>query len=96
MRHFFRLLTRSAGRGPAAAPLPRVAKAPNANAKVACAATGTAIGALAGYAAFNYWFWDDRLPGTLSRYRPRVYASESATLKVGMHTRSNARSRPLT
>ena len=82
MRHVFRLLVRNTGQRLQAAPVARAANTRNGNAKWAKPFAWMVLGATASFATFEYYHWDKRLPGTLSHGRPRVYASDSATLKV--------------
>ena len=82
MRHLYRLLGRNTRRATFATLSSPAAKPSNGNAKFVYAATGTLIGAVAGYSALSYQLRDDGLLGTSPRRSPRVYATEAVTFKV--------------
>lgn len=82
MRHFSRLLGRSTRRATFATLASPAAKPSNGNAKFVYAATGTLIGAVAGYSALSFQLRDDVPPEATQRPSLRGYATEAVTLKV--------------
>lgn len=85
MRHISRLLGRSTRRATFATLASPAAKPSNGKAKFVYAATGTLIGAVAGYSALSYQLRDDGPPGATQSRSSRDYATEGVTMRVRLH-----------